>query len=160
MEEQGWRQGCLALPPLPRRATTGIHRETNQLQPFAGLTSGRDGLPLLDSRLAAPTLMNFSRLVVLSVALSVSVFADDKVTFNEHIRPILANNCFACHGSDASHREAKLRLDTAAGATAEKNGLRAITPRDLENSELWHRITSSDPDEVMPPADSNKQPLK
>ena len=104
--------------------------------------------------------MNFRRIAVLGVVLSASVFADDKVTFNEHIRPILANNCFACHGMDASHRKAKLRLDTVEGATKEKNGLRAITPRDLENSELWHRINSSDEDEVMPPAESNKLPLK
>jgi hypothetical protein len=104
--------------------------------------------------------MNFSRIAVLGVLLSVSAFADDKVTFNEHIRPILANNCFACHGVDASHRKGKLRLDTLEGATKDKNGLRAITPRDLENSELWHRINSKDEEEVMPPAESNKPPLK
>src|SRR5258706_9571604 len=105
--------------------------------------------------------MPFRRLAVFSLLLAVSALADDKVTFNEHIRPILADNCFACHGSDASHREAKLRLDNAAGATAERaNGFRAITPGDLENSELWHRINSKDEDEVMPPAESHKQPLK
>ncbi|MGH7957880.1 MAG: PSD1 and planctomycete cytochrome C domain-containing protein [Opitutaceae bacterium] len=104
--------------------------------------------------------MNFRRIALFGVFLSDFAFADEKVTFNEHIRPILANNCFACHGMDASHRKAKLRLDTLEGATKDKNGLRAITPRDLENSEMWHRINSTDEEEVMPPAESNKAPLK
>jgi hypothetical protein len=133
---------------------------SNQLQVFAELTPTADGLILLRSRAPVALLMYFRRIAFLGIVLSVTAFADDKVTFNEHIRPILANNCFACHGADAAHRKAKLRLDTAAGATAEKNGLRAITPRDLENSELWHRINSSDEEELMPPAESNKPPLK
>ena len=85
--------------------------------------------------------------------------AADKVTFNEHIRPILSDNCFACHGQDEKHREANRRLDTAEGARADRDGFRAIVPGDLANSELWQRITSADPDEAMPPADSNKKPL-
>jgi hypothetical protein len=104
--------------------------------------------------------MRFRSFAALGVLFSVCALADDKVTFNEHIRPILADNCFACHGSDASHREAKLRLDLASGATAERNGFRAITPGDLENSELWYRINTDDDTEMMPPADSNKPPLK
>ena len=104
--------------------------------------------------------MHIRRLVVLSLLASASAFADEKVTYNEHIRPILSNNCFACHGMDASKREAKLRLDMREGATKDKNGLRAITPGDLENSELWHRINSTDETEIMPPADSHKPPLK
>ncbi len=86
--------------------------------------------------------------------------AEDKVTFNEHIRPILAENCFACHGSDAAHRKAKLRLDLASGATAERDGVRAIVPGNVAKSELWQRIISPHEDEVMPPPDSHKPPLK
>ncbi len=93
------------------------------------------------------------------VAISTAALADDRVTFNEHIRPILADNCFACHGVDAAHRKAKLRLDTAAGATAEREGNRAIVPGDWEKSELWQRIVSPHEDEVMPPPESHKQPL-
>ncbi|WP_414663631.1 PSD1 and planctomycete cytochrome C domain-containing protein [Horticoccus sp. 23ND18S-11] len=100
------------------------------------------------------------RFAVFCALLSVTAFADDKVTYNDHIRPILANNCFACHGTDAAHRKAKLRLDTAAGATAERDGTRAIVPGDPEKSELWQRIISSYEDEVMPPADSHKKPLE
>ena len=102
------------------------------------------------------------RLLLCSVALVSSGFTatDDQVTFNAHIRPILSASCFACHGADAEHRKAKLRLDQAASATAERKGVRAIVPGDLANSELWQRITSPDSEEVMPPADSKKPPLK
>ncbi len=81
------------------------------------------------------------------------------VSFNEQIRPILAENCFACHGRDESHREAGRRLDIFDGATAEQEGIRAIVPENPEASELWLRITSEHDDEIMPPADSHKKPL-
>jgi mono/diheme cytochrome c family protein len=86
--------------------------------------------------------------------------ASEPVTYNQHIRPILADNCFSCHGSDAQHRKAKLRLDLFEGATRDHNGTRAIVPGDLANSDAWVRITSTDPDEIMPPSDSHKNPLK
>jgi mono/diheme cytochrome c family protein len=101
------------------------------------------------------------RFVVLSAIVSVSAAAaEPAVTYNEHIRPILSANCFACHGIDAQHREAKLRLDTFEGATAEREGVRALVPGDVEKSELWQRIISPHEDEVMPPPDSHKPPLK
>ena len=96
----------------------------------------------------------------LLLLLSLPLAAADAVSFNQHIRPILADNCFACHGSDAAHRKAELRLDQFAGATVERDGFRALAPGDLANSELWQRIISTDPDEVMPPPDSHKLPLK
>jgi len=82
-----------------------------------------------------------------------------KVEFNRDVRPILAENCFACHGFDPQHREADLRLDTFEGATADRGGARGIVPGDLSKSDAWRRITSSDPDEVMPPPHSSKPPL-
>jgi hypothetical protein len=79
----------------------------------------------------------------------------DKVDFNFHIRPLLSDRCFACHGPDANARKAKLRLDTSAGAyKALPNGAHIIQPRDPDQSEVIRRITSADPDEVMPPPDS------
>ena len=95
---------------------------------------------------------------ILAASLAVSA-AEEKLSFNEHIRPILSDNCFACHGTDANHRKAKLRLDTPEGAFAERNDLRAVVAGKVEDSELWHRIVSTDPDEVMPPPDSHKSPL-
>ena len=79
------------------------------------------------------------------------------VRFNRDVRPILADNCFACHGQDAKHRKAKLRLDQSEGALAERDGVRAIVPGDLAKSEAWARITSKDEDEVMPPPKSHKE---
>ena len=96
---------------------------------------------------------------VFALVLTVATAADEQITFNEHIRPILADNCFACHGSDASQRKGKLRLDDFASATANRRGIRAIAPGDLANSEAWQRILSQDPEEVMPPPDSHKKPL-
>ncbi len=85
-----------------------------------------------------------------------SLAAQERIQFNRDIRPILANNCFACHGLDASHREGELRLDTAEGALADHSGTAAVVPNDLENSELWNRINAEEVDERMPPADSLK----
>src|SRR6185503_12283147 len=62
--------------------------------------------------------------------------------------------------SDASHRKAKLRLDLAESAFADRDGTRAIVPGDLKKSALWERINSTDPEEVMPPEESHKAPLK
>ena len=76
----------------------------------------------------------------------------EKISFNEHIRPILSENCFACHGPDSGNREAGLRLDQPAAATAEPDsGMRAIVPQEVDESELVARIVSDDPDSVMPP---------
>jgi hypothetical protein len=81
------------------------------------------------------------------------------IDFNRDVRPILSENCFACHGFDPEHREAGLRLDTFEGATADREGARGIVPGDIGKSQLWQRINSTDPDERMPPPASQKQPL-
>ncbi len=78
------------------------------------------------------------------------------LSFNRDIRPILSENCFACHGFDAKKREADLRIDTAEGAFADLGGYQAIVPGNLAKSEAWQRILSTDPDEVMPPPKSHK----
>lgn len=70
--------------------------------------------------------------------------------FNRDIRPILSDRCFVCHGFDAKARKEDLRLDVAEGAYAKK----AIVPGKPLESEAWKRITSSDPEKVMPPSDS------
>lgn len=76
------------------------------------------------------------------------------VDFNRQIRPILSDRCFHCHGPDANHRKADLRLDEEASAKAS-----AILPGKPDESPLLARIISSDPDEKMPPADAHKPPL-
>ncbi|MFT5322997.1 MAG: hypothetical protein ACI8P0_000842 [Planctomycetaceae bacterium] len=77
------------------------------------------------------------------------VLAQGKVSFNREVLPILSDRCFLCHGPDAATREAELRFDIE-GAAAED----VIAPGHPEKSELFHRITSDDPDVRMPPADS------
>ena len=78
------------------------------------------------------------------------------VDYNLDVRPILADNCFACHGPDAKARQADLRLDTKAGAFSEPSGYPVIVPGKPEESELHLRIASNDDNYRMPPADFNK----
>lgn len=70
--------------------------------------------------------------------------------FRFEIRPILSKNCFACHGPDEKQRQAELRLDQRDAAV--DSG--AIEPGSPDSSELVRRITSSDPEERMPPPDT------
>ncbi len=78
------------------------------------------------------------------------------VDFNRDVRPILSENCFLCHGPDAGTREAGLRLDSFAGATADLDGYSAVVPGDLDDSELWFRISNDDVSDRMPPRKSGK----
>jgi hypothetical protein len=74
------------------------------------------------------------------------------VSYSRDVRPILSENCFYCHGQDANHRKAKLRLDTEDGQRAKK----AVVPGDAAKSELIRRILTNDPDDQMPPPDSHR----
>lgn len=81
----------------------------------------------------------------------------ETVDYNFHIRPILSDNCYTCHGPDANKREADLRLDTEAGAYAalkDMPGEYAIVPGHPEQSEIFARIIHADSSERMPPPDS------
>ncbi|MCG8602095.1 MAG: PSD1 and planctomycete cytochrome C domain-containing protein [Verrucomicrobiales bacterium] len=99
--------------------------------------------------------------LLIAAVCSVSHFAsaDDPVDFARDIRPLLSDRCFACHGFDDQTREADLGLHTREFATRDLGGYRAIDPDNPEQSELLARITSSDPDEVMPPPSGNKPVL-
>ncbi len=73
-------------------------------------------------------------------------------TYNRDVRPILVDACFSCHGPDSASRKADLRLDRFADAT----DMGAIVPGNPADSQLLARITSNDPDEVMPPPSTKK----
>jgi hypothetical protein len=84
------------------------------------------------------------------------VSAEQAIDFNRDIRPILSDNCFACHGPDPASRQADLRLDVQADATADRGGYAAVVPGKIKQSELIRRITTGDESERMPPSDSGK----
>src|SRR5205823_5090232 len=81
----------------------------------------------------------------------------EKVDFNRDIRPILSETCFLCHGPDKNQRKADLRLDQKDGLFATKDDGRLVVPGKPAESQLFVRITSTDADQHMPPADSGRK---
>jgi len=87
-----------------------------------------------------------------------SNYVPDEVDFNLHVRPLLSDRCFACHGPDANKRESGYRLDTEAGAYAalkDRPDVFGIVPGNAQSSEVVKRITSDDPALIMPPPTAN-----
>ncbi|TWT60136.1 PSD1 and planctomycete cytochrome C domain-containing protein [Rubinisphaera italica] len=99
------------------------------------------------------TFLSRTLLVILGFSVHQQVLADGPLQFNRDIRPILSDNCYACHGPDASKREAELRLDAGEDVIRDRGGYRVIAPEHPENSELIARIVSEDHDLIMPPAE-------
>jgi len=82
----------------------------------------------------------------------------EKLDYNQHVKPVLSDKCFACHGPDKAKQKAGLRLDmkeAAYGKLPENPGKVAIDPGNLSGSEFFHRIMSGDPEYVMPTKDSH-----
>jgi hypothetical protein len=104
---------------------------------------------------------NFKALALLLSGLyahAPSAQAAEEISFNRDIRPILAENCFSCHGPDPGGRKAGLRLDTEAGLFEKRKGDPAPVVRgDSAGSELYKRLLSKDKEEVMPPPESHKE---
>lgn len=94
--------------------------------------------------------------IALGLALGGIAFADERpaapVAFNRDIRPLLSDNCFHCHGPDASHRQADLRLDDREAAVAAG----AIVPGKAASSPLIERVRATAPELVMPPPEAHK----
>jgi mono/diheme cytochrome c family protein len=101
---------------------------------------------------------NFWLSLAVALLASAALNADEaKLNFGRDIQPILADNCFACHGPDVHQRKAKLRLDTRTGALAElRSGGHAIVPGKPDESVLLERITDDNPARHMPPKKSGK----
>src|SRR4051794_9536352 len=87
------------------------------------------------------------------VAIAGPLWAAEKVDFARDVLPILSDNCFHCHGPDPKTRQAGLRLDTKEGAFKRNKKRAMIVPGKSAHSEVIRRVTSKDPDEVMPPPD-------
>lgn len=90
-------------------------------------------------------------LVYGSVALLNGLAAEQTIDFQREISPLLSDNCYSCHGPDSEKREADLRLDIQSAAHES-----AIVPGDPGKSEFIQRITHTDPEEQMPPPESEK----
>ncbi len=95
-------------------------------------------------------------LLTLARAVSAAGPAVKPVDFNREVRPILSDNCFACHGPDEKHRMAGIRLDTREGAFAERKGPALIVPGNSAASRLIKRISAAKPALRMPPPAFNK----
>ena len=95
------------------------------------------------------------RFAAVFLLLTTSAPAAEKLRFNRDIRPILSDKCFHCHGPDANKREADLRLDQRDAAVRDGH----IVPGNADKSLIMERVTSHDPDELMPPPKSKLRAL-
>ena len=82
----------------------------------------------------------------------------ENIDFNFHVKPILVQNCYLCHGPDPSSRKANLRLDTNEGLMAilEGGGF-AVVPGKTNKSHIINRINNPHEDKIMPPPETNKK---
>ena len=80
----------------------------------------------------------------------------EETDFQGVVKPILARNCFECHGPDAEARKASLRLDDPESAMASRDGVQAIVPGDAMASAVFQRIITQDTEDRMPPSGSHK----
>ena len=107
----------------------------------------------------------FSKLLLVSLASLLAAYsllpgqsaAAEPVRFGREVLPILAANCFSCHGPDEKNRKAGLRLDVESEAKAKRRSGSPIVPGEPGKSLILTRLTSIDPDVVMPPPSSHKQ---
>ena len=93
-----------------------------------------------------------------SISQTVSLHLPDQVDFIFHVKPILSDRCFKCHGPDENKIEAGLQLHTeekAFAALGENKDRQAIVRGDVSQSELVQRINTDDPEKQMPPPESN-----
>ncbi|HUR59879.1 MAG TPA: DUF1549 domain-containing protein, partial [Opitutaceae bacterium] len=98
-----------------------------------------------------------STILLASFAGAARLFSAAPVDYSREIQPILSENCYHCHGPDLKSRKAELRLDTKEGALVKNaDGFAPIVAGKPDESELIKRIFNADPDEVMPPPDSNR----
>ena len=93
-------------------------------------------------------------LPILLSAIAIPATAMEEIDFNRDIRPILSDRCFKCHGPDASNQKSDFRLDSQDNARRDLGGYVGIKAGNLEESEMHHRIWSTDSEDVMPPPES------
>lgn len=94
-------------------------------------------------------------LASLAAAQGFAAPASTSVSFNAQIRPIISDRCVSCHGPDEKQRKAKLRLDTEEGMFRQHDGKSVVKPGAPQESELYRRLVTNDPDDKMPPPNSH-----
>ena len=109
------------------------------------------------SRPIYPAILHLS-VIMLTLVVGVDVAtADDSISFNRQIRPILSDHCFHCHGPDAENQDSDFRLDTRENMVADLGGYFGVVPGDPDSSELIARIHEEDSDLRMPPPKEVRQ---
>lgn len=95
---------------------------------------------------------------IVSGLLPPAAVADAPVDFRRDVLPILSDACFRCHGPDEGTREGKnLRLDLQGGLYRTRNEITIVKPGAPDDSEIVIRTGSTDPDEIMPPPEAQRQ---
>src|SRR5437016_7995888 len=112
---------------------------------------GEERVTVMTGRANYPLLL-FVWALIFTAAARCAYPQTNRVQFNRDVRPILSENCYACHGPDKNQRKAKLRLDVREVALEKE----AIVPGKPEESKLIEHIFSTDPEEVMPPSKTGK----
>ncbi|MEC8337210.1 MAG: PSD1 and planctomycete cytochrome C domain-containing protein [Planctomycetota bacterium] len=105
-------------------------------------------------RIAFQILFGF---LLFSAAINRGIAGEETVDFSQSIRPILSDACYQCHGPDEKERQAGLRLDQRKSLLANRDTRPAVVPGNHSESEIFHRITSNDPEMRMPPPDAVRQ---
>ncbi|MEC7502202.1 MAG: PSD1 and planctomycete cytochrome C domain-containing protein [Planctomycetota bacterium] len=105
-------------------------------------------------RIAFQILFGF---LLFSAAINRGIAGEETVDFSQRIRPILSDACYQCHGPDEKERQAGLRIDQRESLLASRDTRPAIVPGNHSESEIFHRITSNDPEMRMPPPDAVRQ---
>ena len=100
--------------------------------------------------------LNFVLMLLWSMVCGGGIANAQGIDFTRDILPILSDNCFECHGPDEQERKSNLRLDTQSGSRKDLGGYAAIEPGCSDCSVLISRVHSQDPEEQMPPPETNK----
>src|SRR5688500_9207474 len=97
--------------------------------------------------------MLLARVFIVTISLVPLIVRAQAIDYSRDVLPILSAKCYHCHGPDEEARQMELRLDQKADAFRVREGVAVIVPGKPAESELVRRVTSKDPDEVMPPSE-------
>src|ERR1043165_1324986 len=115
------------------------------------------GMTKMPKTIRRPLFAGFALIPTVSLAIFAAAAPQQpkKLRYNKDVRPILAENCFPCHGPDSAPRKARLRLDRPEDSTAPRNGSAPIVKGNPASSEVFKRISGPTPS--MPPPVTKKK---